>query len=123
MANFYYGNDEGQPYWLNLDHVSFVKPESDKLILKSIDGAVFKVDQEDYHALKQILWEKTLNGEDEFINEPSVDYGYDNSQSTDDDHLDIEPPTGIPFKPKYREFKPEDWQPKDCDLDDDEIPI
>lgn len=116
MANFYYGNDEGQSYWLNLDHVSFVKPESDKLILKAIDGTVFRVDQEDYHALKQILWEKTLNREDEFINEPSVDYGYDNSQSTDDHHLDIEPPAGIPFKP-------EDWEPKDCYLDDDEIPI
>ena len=66
MANFYYGNDESQSYWLNLDHVCFVKPESDKLILKTIDGNVFKVDGEDFHALKQLLWHETVNWEEEY---------------------------------------------------------
>lgn len=108
MANFYYGNDEGQSYWLNLDHVSFVKPESDKLILKSIDGTVFKVDQEDYHAIKQILWEKTLNWEDEF-KESKNPNSEDIPSQKDAEAID--------------EFKPEDWEPKDCYLDDDEIPI
>lgn len=110
MANLYYGNDEGQPYWLNLDHVSFVKPESDKLILKSIDGAVFKVDQEDYHALKQILWEKTLNWDEEF-------------KDNDKRHNYEDVPTREEVEASNDIFKPEDWEPEDCHLDDDEIPI
>ena len=36
MANFYYGSDSGQNYWINLDHVSFVNPEENKLILKML---------------------------------------------------------------------------------------
>lgn len=38
MASFYYGSDQGQSYWINLDQVCFVKLETDKLILKMIQG-------------------------------------------------------------------------------------
>ena len=61
------------------------------------------IEGEDYDPLKEILWHHTVNC-GHLFDESSVDYGYDNSQSTDDDHLDIEPPTGVPFKPE------------DCDL-------
>ena len=74
-----------------------------------IEGNVIAIEGEDYDPLKEILWNHTVN-RGHSLDEFSVDYGYDNSQSTDDDHLDIEPPTGVPFKPE------------DCDLDD-EIPI
>jgi hypothetical protein len=109
MAKFYYGSDQGQAYWINLDQVCFVRLEPDKLILKMMEGNVVAIEGEDYDPLKEILWNHTVN-RGHSLDEFSVDYGYDNSQSTDDDHLDIEPPTGVPFKP-------EDW-----DLDD-EIPI
>jgi len=109
MAKFYYGSDQGQAYWINLDQVCFVRLEADKLILKMMEGNVVAIEGEDYEPLKEILWNHTLNC-GHLFDESSVDYGYDNSQSTDDDHLDIEPPTGVPFKPE------------DCDLDD-EIPI
>jgi len=100
MVNFYYGSDQGQSYWINLDHVCFVKPDSDKLILKMSDGNVVGIDGEDYNALTEVLVSLTLN-------QPPVDDSYVNSQLTDDDHLDIQPPTGIPLKS-------EDWRPKDC---------
>ncbi|GBD51443.1 hypothetical protein D3800_06020 [Microcystis aeruginosa NIES-298] len=109
MAKFYYGSDQGQAYWINLDQVCFVRLEADKLILKMMEGNVVAIEGEDYDPLKEILWNHTVNC-GHLLDEFSVDYGYDNSQSTDDDHLDIEPPTGVPFKPE------------DCDLDD-EIPI
>lgn len=123
MSKFYFVRDSIGQCWVNLDHVTFINLESDKLILKMSNNSSVFVDGDDVIALSQVLWNHTVNWEDEYIDGPSVDYGYDNSQSTDDDHSDAEPPTGIPFKPEYREFKPEDWQPKDCDLDDDEIPI
>ncbi|TRU36449.1 MAG: hypothetical protein EWV43_17585 [Microcystis panniformis Mp_MB_F_20080800_S26D] len=96
MASFYYGSDQGQAYWINLDHVCFVKPEIDKLILKMSDGNVVGIDGEDYDDFQEVLASNTVNWGTLF-DEPPVDYGYDNSQSTDDDHLDIEPPTGIPI--------------------------
>jgi len=48
MANFYYGSDRGQAYWINLDQVCFVVIEPDKLILKMIDGNSITIDEEDY---------------------------------------------------------------------------
>ncbi|GEA29014.1 hypothetical protein MiAbW_03596 [Microcystis aeruginosa NIES-4325] len=123
MSKFYFVRDSIGQCWVNLDHVTFINLESDKLILKMSNNSSVFVDGDDVVALSQVLWNHTVNWEDEFIDEPSVDYGYDNSQSTDDNHSDIEPTTGIPFKPENSEFKPEDWQPKDCNLDDDEIPI
>jgi hypothetical protein len=44
MNSFYYGNDQGQDYWINLNHVCFVKPEKDRLILKMSDGNLVQVD-------------------------------------------------------------------------------
>ena len=90
MANFYYGKDEGQSYWINLDHVCFVKPDPDKLILKMSDGNVVRIDGEDYDAFTEVLRTETVNWGTLF-DYPPVDYGYDNSQSTDDSHLDTEP--------------------------------
>jgi len=90
MANFYYGSDRGKAYWINLDHVCFVKPELDKLILKMSDGNVVAIDGEDYDAFKEVLIAETVNWGTLF-DYPPVDYGYDNSQSTDDSHLDTEP--------------------------------
>lgn len=124
MANFYYGCDDNQNYWINLDHICFVKPELNRLILKLLDGTVVQIEGEDEIAVKQYLWQKSLNWEDAHISNKELidadkhynhddspplsddffndyendhDYGYDNSQSTDDDYLDIEPPTGIPI--------------------------
>lgn len=120
MANFYYGCDDNENYWINLDHVSFGKSKPNRLILKLVDGTVVQIEGEDEIAVKQYLWEKSLNLEDAHISNKELidadkrynhedspplsddffnnhDYVYDNSQSTDDDHLDIEPPTGIPI--------------------------
>jgi hypothetical protein len=36
MANFYYGSDSGQNYWINLNPVSHMKLENDKIILKML---------------------------------------------------------------------------------------
>ena len=49
MANFYYGSDRGQAYWINLDQVCFVVIEPDKLILKMIDGNSITIDEEGEH--------------------------------------------------------------------------
>ena len=61
MANFYYGRDKEKPYWLNLNHVSHIKPEKDRLILKMLDGTVVLLDKEDYEDFKEILVAETVN--------------------------------------------------------------
>ena len=66
MASFYYGSDQGQAYWINLDHVCFVKPEKDRLILKMSDGNVVAIDGKDYAAFKQVLALQTINSLDPF---------------------------------------------------------
>ncbi|MCA2618282.1 MULTISPECIES: hypothetical protein [unclassified Microcystis] len=66
MANFYYGSDSGQNYWINLNHVYFVNPEENRLILKMLGDYVIAVEGDDIIALKQVLWSQTLNWEDEF---------------------------------------------------------
>lgn len=96
MPNFYYTDDNRQFYWINLDHVCFVQQETDKLILKMSDGKQIAVVREEQGLLEEFLISNTINWGYLFDCERPVDYGYDNSQSTDDDHLDIEPPTGIP---------------------------
>jgi hypothetical protein len=63
MANFYYGSDSGQNYWVNLDHVSFVNPEENRLILKMLGNFAVVVEGEDMSNLKQVLWNQTLNRE------------------------------------------------------------
>lgn len=67
MSNFYYGKDSIGTYWINLDHVSFVKREKDNLILKMQNSVNILIDGDDASALSQILWNKTLNWEEEFI--------------------------------------------------------
>ncbi len=64
MADFFYGDDNGQHYWINLDHVCFVKPEKDRLILKMSDGNVVGIDGKDYGAFKQVLALQTINSLD-----------------------------------------------------------
>jgi hypothetical protein len=63
MANFYYGSDSGKNYWINLDHVSFVNPEENRLILKMLGNFAVVVEGEDMINLKQVLWNQTLNRE------------------------------------------------------------
>jgi hypothetical protein len=63
MPNFCYGNDLGKPYLINLDHVSFVSLEEDKLILKMLDGWCTVITGEDYDWFKEILKSKTANWE------------------------------------------------------------
>jgi hypothetical protein len=64
MPNFYYGNDSGKPYLINLDHVSFVSLEKDKLILKMLDGWCTVITGEDYDVLRVVLMENTVNREE-----------------------------------------------------------
>jgi hypothetical protein len=78
MANFYYGSDSVQNYWINLDHVSFVNPEENRLILKMLGNFAVVVEGEDMSNLKQVLWNQTLNREKSELGE------YDNSLSTDE---------------------------------------
>jgi hypothetical protein len=61
MTNFYYGSYVGGNYWINLDHVSYIISEKDRLILKMSDGCCVVIDGEDYDALKKILIAKTVN--------------------------------------------------------------
>jgi hypothetical protein len=63
MANFYYGSDSGQNYWINLNHVYFVNPEENRLILKMLGNFAVVVEGEDMSNLKQVLWNQTLNRE------------------------------------------------------------
>jgi hypothetical protein len=85
MANFYYGSDSDQNYWVNLDHVSFVNPEENRLILKMLGNFAVVVEGEDMSNLKQVLWNQTLNREKSELGE------YDNSLSTDDDNYEYVP--------------------------------
>jgi hypothetical protein len=110
MANFYYGSDRGQAYWINLDQVCFVVIEPDKLILKMIDGNAITIDEEDYYSLKRILWIHTVNADEEY-------------KDNDKRHNHEDVPTREEVEASNDIFKPEDWEPKDCDLDDDKIPF
>lgn len=109
MASFYYGSDQGQSYWINLDQVCFVRLEADKLILKMMEGNVMAIEGKDYCPLKQILWNHTVNWDEEY-------------KDNDKRHNHEDVPTREEVEASNDIFKPEDWQPEDCDLDD-EIPI
>lgn len=61
MANFYYGQDEGKSYWINLDHVSYVSSEENKIILKMLDGNAVALAEKDYDEFKEILKSETVN--------------------------------------------------------------
>jgi hypothetical protein len=115
MNSFYYGNDQGQDYWINLNHVCFVKPEKDKLILKMSDGNVVGIDGEDYDALKAVLIAETVNWEPE----------YDDKRYN---HEDVPSREEVEASKKISEYEEEWGRPlgsfSDNDyLDDDEIPI
>lgn len=88
MTNFYYGQDSIGKYWINLDHVSFAKLEKDNLILKMQNSVSILIDGDDASALSQILWNKTLNWEEEFI---------ENHKRHNQE--DIPPPSDFPKKP------------------------
>lgn len=96
MANFYHGQDEGTSYWINLDHVSFVSTEENKLILKMLDVNVVALDEKDYDDFKGILISETVNWQE--------------SEWGEDCH-------------NQQEFTPEDWKSKDLTLGDDDIPL
>lgn len=102
MNSFYYGNDQGQDYWINLNHVCFVKPEKDKLILKMSDGTVVGIDGEDYDALKAILISETVIRSRQTYREESEFWKHCQNQQG---------------------FSPEAWIPKVLDLGDDDIPF
>jgi hypothetical protein len=70
MANFYYGSDSGQNYWINLNHVSHMKLENDKLILKMLDKTVFVLDKKDYEDIQEFIVSETVNCGTLFDNQP-----------------------------------------------------
>ena len=112
MANFYYGRDQGQSYWINLNHVCFVGIHPDKLILKMMDGNIVGIEGEDYEPLKQIFWNQTVNWDEEY-------------KDNDKRHNQEEVPSRQEVEANTNNiFESEDWVPsEDCDLDDEEIPI
>ena len=117
MANFYYGSDQGQAYWINLDQVCFVKLETDKLILKMMEGNLVAIEGEDYDPLKQILWNHTVNWDEEYK---------DNDKRHN--YEDVPTREEVEASNKRTETKEEWGRPlgsylDDADLDDDEIPI
>ncbi len=70
MANFYYGTDKEKPYWINLNHVSHMKLEEDKLILKMLDKTVFVLEKEDYEDIQEFIVAETVNWGTLFDNQP-----------------------------------------------------
>ena len=105
MSNFYHGNDSIGEYWLNLDHVSFVKTEKDKLILKMLNDINVLIDGDDVVCLTQALWNKTVN----FYEQKTDDKLYNN-----EDDL-----TKKEIETSKKEFFPEDLQAeKFADNDD-----
>ncbi|MCA2649968.1 MAG: hypothetical protein IM337_21375 [Microcystis sp. M110S1] len=96
MANFYYGSDSGQNYWINLNHACFVNSEENRLTLKMLGNYVVAVEGDDIIALKQVLWSQTLNQEESEWGEDCYN---------------------------QQQFTLEDWESRDFDPDDDDIPI
>lgn len=119
MVKFYHGNDSTGKYWINLDHVSFVKLEKDKLILKMLNDINVIIEGDDVSPLTQILWNETLNWDEEFkdndkrynhedvpsreevMQSEEIDYDWKRSEDEhsdlkdDDEDDDFFPPTGI----------------------------
>ena len=103
MASFYYGRDQGQAYWINLDQVCFVRIESDKLILKMVGETSIAIQGEDYDPLKKLLWNHTINWDEEF-------------KDNDKRHNHEDFPTREEVEASTIK---EDWQTIDCADDDD----
>jgi len=118
MDKFYYGNDEGQPYWINLAHVCFIKLESDKLVLKLADGSVVGIDGEDFYALKQVLWNQTINWEEEYKDNDKRHNHEDIPPLEEVKKAEIEEEWGRPLGSYL-----DDNDLNDYEIDDDEIPI
>ncbi|GEA29046.1 hypothetical protein MiAbW_03628 [Microcystis aeruginosa NIES-4325] len=120
MSKFYFVRDSIGQCWVNLDHVTFINLESDKLILKMSNNSSVFVDGDDVVALSQVLWNHTVNWEDEFRddkrynhedipsleevmqNEPNyeptleeIHEDYPDLKLDDDDDDDFPYPTGI----------------------------
>ena len=110
MASFYYGRDQGQGYWINLDQICFVKIEPDRLILKMVGETSIAVQGEDYKPLKQLLWDHTIIWSEEF-------------KDNDKRHNHEDVPTREEVEASNDAFELEDCQSETCDLDDQDIPI
>ncbi|REJ50686.1 MAG: hypothetical protein DWQ51_14975 [Microcystis wesenbergii TW10] len=119
MVKFYHGKDSNGKYWINLDHISFAKLEKDKLILKMLNEINVLIDGDDVIPLTQILWNETLNWDEEFkdndkrynhedvpsreevMQSEEIDYDWKRSEDEhsdlkdDDEDDDFFPPTGI----------------------------
>lgn len=120
MAKYYFGRDSTKEYWINLDQVSFIQKEKDKLILKMLNGMNIFIDGEDVDAFTQMLWSETVNWDEEYKdndkrhNQEDIpppppndfsdddDYGYPEDEYSDlkrdDEDDDDFFPTGIPVE-------------------------
>lgn len=106
MPHFYYTRDLDNPQWLNLDHISFVTQEKDRLVLKMSSDVTIVVGKDDVESLTELLTDHTVNFyQIEYDAKP-----YNHEEGSTKEEIDA----------SKKEFGPEDWDPKDLSLDDED---